>query len=54
MAESPFGRVQGQDLPDPLPGGMQKIHKSECAGSEIADAETRWQAEYGQQNAAGA
>jgi hypothetical protein len=50
MAESPFGRIQGQDLPDPLSGSAQKIRKLEGGGSEIPDAETRWQAEDGQQN----
>jgi hypothetical protein len=54
MAEGGLGRVHGQYLPDPLAGGMQEIHKPECAGSEIPDSERRRQAEYGQQNAAGA
>jgi hypothetical protein len=54
MAEGGLGRIQGQQLPDPLPGGGQKLDEPEGPWPQVADAERRREAENGQQNAAGA
>ena len=45
-------RVQGQDLPDPLTGGMQVICEPVSIWTEIADPETGGQAGM-EQNTAG-